>query len=127
MIIFFIAAAAAASSILLIDIETLTLTTGRVTSAQRGPAVPQLDCRGSWCTPEFMPQTVQCVNRGFDGASVQWKCDANLDNRVKFGRIEVTCEGFPFTGDQSVLVGSCDLEYELVGDRRYKPVYRAIG
>jgi hypothetical protein len=108
-------AASEYQSIRLIDIDTLTLAAGRVTAARRGPAVPQLDCRGSLCTSEFMPMTVQCVNRGSDGASVQWKCDADLDSRVKFGHIVITCEGFSYTGDSTVLVGSCGLEYELLG------------
>jgi hypothetical protein len=117
-LLFAVLASAGASeyqSVRLMDIETLTLVAGRVTAARRGPAVPQLDCRGSLCTSEFMPTTVQCVNRGSDGSSVQWKCDADLDNRVKFGHIVVTCEGFSFTGDSTVLIGSCGLEYELLG------------
>jgi hypothetical protein len=118
MIVFYIGVAIAYlqahASVAMRDIKAVTLVAGRVTAARRGPAVPQLECRGSLCTEEFMPKTAQCYNMGSDGKSVQWKCDAELDNRVKFGRTEVSCEGFEFTGDTEVLVGSCGLEYELL-------------
>lgn len=71
------------------------------------------------------PVSVQCVNVGNDGINVQWKCDANLDSKVKcmpipvsfvsflVGKMVVSCEGFSQPGDPYVLVGSCGLEYGL--------------
>lgn len=102
-------------SILTSDIGALTFTANRLTVARRVPAIPQLECLGGpLCTEALMPKTVQCRNVGTDGNTVQWRCDAELDNSVKFGRIEVNCEGFEFPGDPYVLVGSCGLEYELL-------------
>ena len=104
-------------SIPLVDVDTLTLRAGRVTAARRMPAAPQLECIGALCVPGLMPDSVQCYNRGEDGNSVQWQCDAELDKSVKFGRLDVNCEGFSMAGDPNVLVGSCGLRYELVSTR----------
>jgi hypothetical protein len=116
MILFFctVALASIHQSIRIANVDVLTFSAGRATAARRQPAVAQLDCRGAYCSSEFMPVTVQCRNQGSDGRSTQWHCQAELNERVKFGRIEVTCEGYSFTGDEFVLVGSCGLEYELV-------------
>jgi hypothetical protein len=106
-------------SIPLADIDALTLRAGRVTAARRMPAAPQLECFGSLCVPGLMPDSVQCYNRGYDGNTVQWQCDAELDKSVKFGRLDVSCEGFSMAGDPNVLVGSCGLRYELVSTRNH--------
>jgi hypothetical protein len=37
---------------------------------------------------------VMCEPRGNDGVDVTWKCEADLDNRVRFGRVQVSCEGY---------------------------------
>jgi len=103
-------------SIPMIEIKLLTLEAGRMTAARRSAAIPQLECSGVYCTSDLMPQTVQCHNIGAIGQEVQWRCDAELDNKVKFGRIEISCEGFEFTGDWNVLNGSCALAYELVSN-----------
>jgi len=50
---------------------------------------------------------------GSDGQSINWKCLAELDSSVKFGTINVNCEGFLSPEDEYVLAGSCGLEYEL--------------
>ncbi len=101
-------------SIPMIEIKLLTLEAGRMTGARRVAPVPQLECTGMLCTDDLMPKKVECHNIGARGQEVQWRCDAELDNNVKFGRIEVSCEGFEFTGDWNVLVGSCGLQYELI-------------
>lgn len=36
-----------------------------------------------------------------------------MDNAYRFGRIEVTCEGFSHPSDAYILKGSCGLEYTL--------------
>ena len=47
-----------------------------------------------------------------------------MDNAYKFGRIEVSCEGFSHPDDAYILKGSCGLEYSLElteeGKRRHK-------
>ena len=37
----------------------------------------------------------------------QWKCDADLDSKYRFGRVEVLCEGYEYPDDPYILVGSC--------------------
>jgi hypothetical protein len=101
----------------LVDIDTLTFVSGRHTTARRGRPLLQLECVRGNCNDEsssLLPVTVQCRNMGTDGIDVQWKCDAELDNRVKFGELEVSCEGYDNPDDPYVLKGSCRLEYELL-------------
>lgn len=118
-------AAAYYDSIPMVDIETLTLKKGQMTTSRRVPPMLQLTCTGRYCESWLQPETVQCYNQGSDGIGIQWRCDAELDNSVKFGAIEVSCEGYSFSGDPTVLVGSCALEYQLVGTgagpQRYAP------
>ena len=59
-------------------------------------AMKQLNCVKGACALEYQPETVQCLNMGSDGDDIQWKCEAELNSRVKFGHIEVSCEGFEF-------------------------------
>ena len=56
---------------------------------------------------------VQCFNRGTDGRSIQWECKAEMENSVRFGKLEVFCEGYNYPEDPYILVGSCCLEYNL--------------
>lgn len=100
----------------LVDIDALTFVSGRETTARRGRKLPQLECVRGNCNDDtsLLPVTVQCRNMGTDGIDVQWKCDAELDSRVKFGELEVSCEGYDNPDDPYVLKGSCRLEYELL-------------
>lgn len=116
----------AQDSVLLRDVRTLTLHAGAVTSSRRTSPMPQLSCSGEPCHAHA-PRVVQCENRGVDTAgAVQWRCEADLDASVRFGRTEVSCEGYARAGDPVVLVGSCGLEYTLETTRvtdsqRYVP------
>ncbi|XP_055332034.1 store-operated calcium entry-associated regulatory factor-like [Paramacrobiotus metropolitanus] len=100
--------------VLLSDVQTLTLHQGKMTAARRTRAVPQLACVGgtAGCSA-FVPQTVQCYNRGSDGMDVQWECKTDMDNDFRFGQIEVVCEGYEHPEDPYVLKGSCGMEYTL--------------
>jgi hypothetical protein len=99
----------------LVDIETLTFVAGKQTTARRGSPMPQLSCvRGPCNDASLVPVAVQCRNVGTDGVDVQWRCDADLDSRVKFGELQVSCEGYANPDDPYVLKGSCALEFELV-------------
>ncbi|CAG5945626.1 unnamed protein product [Menidia menidia] len=101
-------------SVLLRDIQALTLYKNRMTTARRSSPVPQLKCvGGSAGCHVFTPEAVQCLNRGWDGVDVQWECKTDMDNRYRFGRIEVSCEGYSHPADDYVLKGSCGLEYTL--------------
>merc|ERR1712107_836979 len=59
------------------------------------------------------PQVVQCYNRGWDGRDVQWECKADMEGTVRFGKVEVICEGYDYAEDDYILAGSCGLEYTL--------------
>ena len=99
----------------LTDINVLTFSEGSYTTGRRANPVQQLTCvSGSACVQtHFKPKTVQCRNQGSDGYDVQWKCEADLDSSVSFGRTDVTCEGYDYPEDPYVLRGSCGLEYVL--------------
>lgn len=100
--------------VLLRDVEVITLYDNKMTTGRRNSPINQLKCvGGSAGCYSFKPQVVQCYNRGFDGTDVQWECKADLDSSVKFGRIEVLCEGFDYPDDPYILKGSCGLEYHL--------------
>lgn len=45
--------------------------------------------------------------------SFQWECRTDMDNAYRFGRIEVSCEGYNHPADAYILKGSCGLEYTL--------------
>ncbi|KAJ6647953.1 Store-operated calcium entry-associated regulatory factor, partial [Pseudolycoriella hygida] len=95
------------------DVETLTLYSDKWTTARRSAPVKQLNCVGGSCYRASIA-TAQCYNRGFDGNDVQWECKAEFPSNYKFGRLEVTCEGYEYPEDDYILTGSCGLEYTVV-------------
>ena len=102
------------ASVLLRDVNALTLYKDRFTTGRRSSPVPQLKCvGGSAGCGAFVPQVVQCINKGWDGVDVQWQCKADMDNSYRFGQIEVNCEGYSHPNDAYILTGSCALEYKL--------------
>lgn len=44
---------------------------------------------------------------------LQWECKADLENAYRFGKIEVSCEGYDYPDDPYILQGSCGLQYAL--------------
>lgn len=54
----------------------------------------------------------------------QWQCKADLENTYRFGRIEVSCEGYDYPDDPYILRGSCSLMFRLElteeGERKVK-------
>ncbi|XP_029457506.1 store-operated calcium entry-associated regulatory factor isoform X2 [Rhinatrema bivittatum] len=103
-----------AEKVLLREIQAITLYRDHYTASRRTTAVPQLKCTGgtAGCSA-FVPEVVQCHNRGWDGFDVQWECKADMDTSYRFGRVEVSCEGFDYPADPFVLRGSCGLEYTI--------------
>jgi len=96
------------------DVEVLTLHQGRMTAGRRSSPVPQLQCRGGTAgCGAFVPDVVQCYNRGSDGLDTQWECKTDMDNEYRFGKISVSCEGYDYPDDPYVLAGSCGLEYTI--------------
>ncbi|KAI8362966.1 hypothetical protein B0O80DRAFT_432320 [Mortierella sp. GBAus27b] len=101
------------NKVLLKDVQTITLHRGKMTAGRRTSPVPQLNCVGGNACGDYEPAVVQCTNSGFDGMDVQWKCQADLPSKLRFGELNVYCEGFAYPDDPYVLKGSCGLEYEL--------------
>jgi len=96
---------------LLSETQSLTLTTGRMTTSRRSYSISQLACIGGSC--RHGPNIVQCTNKGTDGIDIQWECKGELDEKYKFGRLDVMCEGYDYPTDPYILVGSCGLEYTI--------------
>ena len=48
---------------------------------------------------------------------LQWECKAELDSKYKFGRIQVSCEGYDYPDDPYILRGSCGVSVEGVEGR----------
>jgi hypothetical protein len=101
-----------ADKVLLRDVSALTLRRGEFTTHRRVSPVPQLSCtRG--CNSGNTPDEIQCLNTGFDGADVNWKCDANLPMGQRLTHTNIQCEGYDYPDDPYVLVGSCGASFEL--------------
>ncbi|TBU25201.1 hypothetical protein BD311DRAFT_728203 [Dichomitus squalens] len=101
------------SRVALSQIRSLTFYQGERTLSRRGQPIPQLKCVGKPCKL-YQPEVVRCTSLGGSGTDVDWKCEADLPDSLRFGRVEVSCEGWDGPGDPYVLKGSCGLEYRLV-------------
>nr|XP_006128043.1 store-operated calcium entry-associated regulatory factor [Pelodiscus sinensis] len=99
--------------VLLREVQVLTLYQDQYTTSRRTSPVPQLQCTGGTARCAYVPAVVQCHNKGWDGFDIQWECKADLDNSYRFGRIEVSCEGYDYPDDPYILRGSCGLQYAL--------------
>ncbi|KAF8627052.1 hypothetical protein AX17_006392 [Amanita inopinata Kibby_2008] len=98
----------------LAKILSLTFYKDAETTARRASPLLQLVCRGKPCKL-YQPDVVHCRRLpGGSGTDVDWKCEADLPDSLRFGRVEVNCEGWSKPGDPHVLKGSCSLEYRLV-------------
>ena len=96
-------------------VDTLTFQAGVNTVPGRTKSLPQLVCvSGNACGTAKQPQFVSCKNIGLNYATgdPNWACTARLDG-VRFGRTDVSCEGYAHKDDTNVLAGSCNLEYTL--------------
>merc|ERR1712107_343395 len=92
---------------------------GRTSLGREGPgevggcAGADPSCVGGSGRGEEQPERVQCYNRVSDGRGVQWECKAVIDNGLRFGQVEVVCEGYDYPDDPYILAGSCGLEHTL--------------
>lgn len=105
-----------AQPVLLRTVDTLVFKDGFNTIPGRTKSVPQLVCiSGNACGTVKQPHSVSCKNIGTDYATGEpnWACTAMLEG-VKFGRTDVSCEGYAHKDDMNVLIGSCNLEYTLL-------------
>jgi hypothetical protein len=104
------------SKVLLRDVQALTLSRGKFTTARRVSPIPQLSCvAGDACgLPDAEPDVMQCHNRGIDDSGEpQWECTAEVPRQYRLGRTDVVCEGYSSPSDPYVLRGSCGVEYAL--------------
>ncbi|PAA64921.1 hypothetical protein BOX15_Mlig000794g1 [Macrostomum lignano] len=110
--------------ILISSVNTITLREGKFTTGRRLAPVPQLRCVSgrATCQSQSLPSVVQCYNKGSDGLSIQWRCEAQMSKRLKFDTIQVSCEGYDHPNDPYILAGSCGLTYSLrwSGRRRHR-------
>jgi len=112
--ILFIATAINAQKVKLKDVDVLTLYRNKLTNGRRSSPIQQLQCRGGTAGCEaFIPDVVQCYNRGSDGLDIQWECKTEMPVEFKFGKIQVSCEGYDYPDDPYILAGSCGLEYTI--------------
>merc|ERR1711962_1563107 len=96
------------------DVDVLTLYQGKMTNGRRSSPIPQLQCRGgSAGCGAFVPEVVQCYNRGSDGLEIQWECKTEMPMEYKFGKVQVSCKGYDYPDDPYILAGSCGLEYTI--------------
>ena len=110
--------------VLLKDVQAITLREHEMTTGRRSSPMPQLQCvnQGSASCSGNKPKMVQCLNRGSDGVDIQWECKGDMDRSIKFGSIEVSCEGYEYPDDPYILAGSCGLSYSLdyMSESRHK-------
>jgi len=101
------------SRVELAKIKSLTFYKDEETTYRRTSPLPQLKCIGKPCRL-YQPDVVRCTNAGGGGVDIDWRCEADLPEALRFGRVEVSCEGYSGAGDPFILKGSCALEYRLV-------------
>mmetsp|Transcript_10333 Transcript_10333/g.31597 ORF Transcript_10333/g.31597 Transcript_10333/m.31597 type:complete len:186 (-) Transcript_10333:845-1402(-) len=96
-------------------ISALLFDSRKHTKAHRTLPRRQLECVGGSAKGYYWkyPKVVHCVNVGYDGNTVTWRCQADLQDNLVFGTTHVKCEGYDSPDDEYVLVGSCGLEYTL--------------
>lgn len=102
--------------ILLRDVKTLTFYRNKRTTSKRTHSINQLSCVGGTAGCRlFTPDSVECENIGFDHDKdkLNWRCRADISDRVRFNHVEVICEGYDYPEDDYILVGSCGLEFTL--------------
>ena len=93
------------SRVALAKIPSLTFYKDSQTLSRRGQPIPQLTCIGKPCRL-YQPEAVRCTNIGGSGTDVDWKCEADLPDSLRFGRVQVSCEGWDGPGDPYVMKGA---------------------
>lgn len=110
------------SRIALENIPAITFYKDSLTAARRTTPIAQLVCLGKPCAT-YQPEVVRCRNIGGSGVNVDWKasdrtlnyirpkvpcpqqCEADLPSSLRFGKVEVSCEGWSGPGDPYVMKG----------------------
>ncbi len=103
------------------DITSLIFNKNQLTTSRRVAPMNQLQCT-TGCSLANLNRVV-CTNAGNNGFNINWKCDTELPNNVRFGQLAVSCEGYESPADRYVLAGSCGLKYglEYINTNGYTP------
>ncbi|CAJ0753050.1 11826_t:CDS:2, partial [Entrophospora sp. SA101] len=94
--------------VLLKEIKALTLHRDQYTTGRRVSPIKQIECVNGDACHVYRPDVIQCIN-----VDVNWRCEAELPNYIKFGSLSVICEGYDYPDDSYVLKGSCGLKYSF--------------
>lgn len=94
---------------------TLTFYAGAQTTSAKSSPISQLICNGgNGCKYSSEVETVQCSCTGIDDfQNPQWKCQSDLPDDLRLGKVLVSCESCTTASDPQMLTGSCGLYYNL--------------
>lgn len=107
------------------DVQVLTLKPNTLTTGRRNNPIQQLTCvGGDACSHANKITSMQCENKGWDGTTINWRCEAIMDDYYRLGKTEISCEGYDYAGDPYILAGSCAAEYELWFTQKYRDSLR---
>ncbi|KAG4096649.1 DUF1183-domain-containing protein [Neocallimastix lanati (nom. inval.)] len=109
--------------LLLQDLKTFTVFKNRVTKGRRS-RVLQLECTEGDACQYFQPQSMQCIQIGFDGYNASWKCETQLEDYYYLGYTKVSCEGYSYPDDKYITRDSCGVRYSLYLTEKGKEHFR---
>ena len=106
------------------DVDHITFAIDKnITSRRASEPVSQLECIGGSNQCKWLPEVVDCSNRGFDRSrkTVLWYCNTDMhlmseDGKVqvvKFNQTLVICEGYNSPTDEYIFLASCRLQYSI--------------
>lgn len=117
LILFFICVFAQ-ESVLFSNIPQLTFYKNEMTLSRRSYPIRQMQCIEGDACGYYEPEVIQCKNIGVNDFEVpQWECKAEMPENYRFGRTDVSCEGYSRKGDPYVLKGSCGVKYTLLSTK----------
>lgn len=97
------------------DVKIITVNKNYLTNARRIKPMLQLHCGGVYCN-SIKIDSMECINKGFNGYEYIWKCRAKLPKCYKFGFTKVICEGYDYDEDNYILKDSCGVNYNIIRD-----------
>ena len=122
------------------DVDHITFAIEKNVTSRRGiEPVSQLECIGGTNECKWIPEVINCSNRGFDrsGKTVLWGCSGDQVHSsllrkiqvVKFNQTLVTCEGYDSVSDEYISLQSCRLQYSIDtidGHLHYNSFWRRV-
>ncbi len=99
--------------------NALLFQNGKYTTGRRNQPIPQMNCKGIYCSNK--PNSIMCKNVAMGDKDVIWECTAHgLTPGYKIESSSVSCEGYNFRDDPYILKGSCGVFYTIDFDHNYK-------